>query len=118
MIYGVIKSDDMPHPACLVEYGNGEGGIMAAMFHYASENCDITEIAAENGYDVMFAEMPGDDPLFRGYAEDGDSVVGKWRPAPPEGWVLGGVTDSEDGPVAIFLKAFADVQDEQQENVA
>lgn len=114
MIYGILTPDAMPHPAALIDYG--EGGIMAAMFHYASEGCSTTEIAAENGYDIQFLELPEDDPLWKEH-EEGNGVVNKWRPDPPEGWVLGGVVDSEDGPVAIFLKAL-EAQNDEQEAVA
>lgn len=105
MIYGTIKADDMPHPACLVEYG--EGGVMAAMFHYASEECDISEIAAEQGYAIEWTELSDGDPLW-----SDEAVLSKWRPTPPEGWVFGGVSTTDDGPVAIFLRAFAEDQRE------
>ncbi len=111
MMYGIIPADQMPHPACLVDYG--DGGVMAAMFHYASEECDPAEIAAYNGYDVSFGEMSEDDPLYPEYA-NGGNVMDRWRPIPPDGWIFGGVVDSEDGPTAVFLKELADYQDVEE----
>lgn len=111
MIYGTIPSSDMPHPACLVEYDGG--GVGAAMFHFCGDEDDLAEVAAANGYDLETLELPEDDPLFVD-----ETVLAKWRPAPREGWTFGGVSMSEDGPVAIFLKAFADAQDDEQEAVA
>ncbi|WP_225182586.1 hypothetical protein [Pectobacterium aroidearum] len=40
------------------------------------------------------------------YFEDGNPNISAWNPTPPEGdgWFIGSIHDTEDGPVAIWLR--------------
>jgi hypothetical protein len=45
------------------------------------------------------------------YYQDGESVP-DWQPTPPEGdgWRLAAIYDTEDGPVALFVRDIAEVR--------
>jgi hypothetical protein len=102
-----IKSAEMPAPDTVVEYNHGMSA--PAMFHYATEGCNVTHIARDQGFEISFRTMECDldpsSPLHKVY-ENGDleEVLNSWKPAVPEGWKLAGKNDSEDGPVAILLR--------------
>lgn len=97
----------IPPPDAIVRYPDGSFGPI--MFHYASEGCTAKDIARENGFDCRCLEMQDDladdDPLYIDYFEKGASdVVRRWKPPEIEGWRLVGKHDSEDGPVAFYIR--------------
>jgi hypothetical protein len=99
---------EMPAPDCSVLYSEGMWG--PAMFHYASEGCNPRDVARDHGFDICFvtlqSERDDDDPLSQLYA-DGKlkEVLTAWLPkVPGPEWKLAGQSDSEDGPVATFLR--------------
>lgn len=104
-----MTPSDLPPPDTIVEYPNDEFGPL--MFHYATENCARGYIAKEQGYDCMFLHMDHDlsldDPIYSAYFDEGsDKAVGKWQPTKPgDGWKLVGKCDTDDGPVATFIRA-------------
>lgn len=99
-----MKPEDLPPPETLIEYKSGQ--LSALMFHYALEHHLVTEIASEHGFDLKGRVLDEDDDadLYRRYIDDGDDVVGDWNPTPPDGWLLVGKWDTEDGPIAWFAK--------------
>ena len=105
-----ISSNDMPAPDQIVAYS--DGSFAPAMFHFLHEGIDVRDIARENGFVTSFLSFESvvdeDDPLARRY-EDGDAdVVKDWTPPDgTDGWTLSGKYDTEDGPVAIYLKPLA-----------
>jgi hypothetical protein len=97
----------MPAPDALVKNENGH--VCAAMFYYAPTEFDLGQIANEHGFDCtslhMEADLDEDHPLVRRYNDEGDgNVVNEWEPKIPEGWTFGDKFDTEDGPIALFIK--------------
>ena len=104
--YG-YAGERIPDPDARVVYPNGEFGPM--MFHYLTEGCNLKQVAAENGFDIKFVvmndELPDDDPLVIEYEGGSSDVVRKWVPPPgSDGWELAAKHDTEDGPVAAYLR--------------
>jgi hypothetical protein len=97
----IIKPEDMPAPETLVDYD--DGGLMAAMFHYAEAEADLSGVANENGFHCLVCALL--DPDLMKLYEAGENVLTKWRPEPPMGWILGGVYDTDEGPYALFLRS-------------
>lgn len=94
----------MPAPDALV--ADERGNVMAAMFYYApGEYC--AEVAEQCGFECktlrMDIDLGEDHPLWKRYA-DGENVVKEWEPAIPPGWTFGDKSDTEDGPMAIFIR--------------
>lgn len=106
MTLKTMKADEMPAPETLVDYGHGMCG--AAMFHYGAEGDSVVAIAGDNGFDVrllrMHDELGEEHTLVQVYDEGDPEVIGRWQPIVPEGWQLGGKWDTDDGPVAVFIK--------------
>ncbi|MGH6753371.1 MAG: hypothetical protein ACREDP_14495 [Bradyrhizobium sp.] len=99
----------MPEPDAVVIYADDIFG--PAMFHYAPEDADLTAIAREHGFEMrlvaMVDDLDDDHPLMRLYCEEGEcaKVLRAWRPrSPGDSWKITGCYDTEDGPVALFLK--------------
>jgi len=63
---------------------------------------------AEAGFEVTFVWFETDAPAEQvdRYAEIGDPDVSYWTPTPPggEGWMLCGIWDTEDMPVAFYVR--------------
>lgn len=97
----------IPPPDAIVRYA--DGSFTPIMFHYLSEGCSAKHIARANGFDIMFVDMEQvldeDDPLIKAYFEDGASdIVRKWTPPEIDGWRLVLKLDSENGPVAGYIR--------------
>ncbi|MDO8684513.1 MAG: hypothetical protein Q7N50_13655 [Armatimonadota bacterium] len=105
----MIKAAALPKPHELVEYPDGT--IVAVMFHYLPEETAINRVCAANGYEFVTLKMEDDldenDPIIQAWI-DGEDVVARW--IPPEfpsghsGFSFGGKWDTEDGPVACYLR--------------
>lgn len=97
----------MPDPDALVS--DGHGNIMAAMFYFAPGEY-YGEVADLCGFECKTIRMEDDigedDPLWMRYC-DGTDVCNEWEPTIPEGWTFGDKSDTEDGPVAIFIRRAA-----------
>lgn len=101
----MVKLQDAPGADLLIEYP--DGSVMPLMFHFAIEGHDLSVIAAEEGFETRWVGLDEqDDPdLYRDYFEGGaGDVVGRWAVVPPDGWQFGGKWDTEDGPIACFLR--------------
>lgn len=103
--YG-YSGEKIPDPDAKVDYGNGEFGPM--MFYYLPDGYDLKHVAATHGFDLkalsMNQALDHDDPLVLEY-EDGSSwVVREWTPPAIEGWDLCAKHDTEDGPVALYIR--------------
>ena len=103
--YG-MHGERIPDPDARVMYPNGAFGPM--MFHYLAEGCNLKHVAAENGFEIKFLDMndelPDDDPLVTEYEDGSSDVVGKWDPPTIDGWELAAKYDTENGPVAAYLR--------------
>lgn len=102
-----MKSTEMPTPDAVIEYPNGHTGL--AMFHYGMpEDTDAGVVARENGFDSKFVTMEDDnEELYKQYTDDRadhDALLTAWKPEVPEGWTLAETYDTEDGPVAMFVR--------------
>ncbi|MCX5478488.1 hypothetical protein OSH08_05700 [Kaistia geumhonensis] len=102
----MIKPDAMPSPETLIDYGNGEVG--AVMFYYAAEGQDYGEIAREHGFSfrILWLEddADADQELLVAYEEGAGDICARWNPKIPDGFQLAAKHDTEDGPVAIFIR--------------
>lgn len=99
----------MPAPDTLVDYGEGSFG--PAMFHYATEGCSAKNIAAENGFEITnlmledTAEEGSPAALAVENGEPSSVMLPLWTPPDlGDGWKLSGRFDSDDGPVALYLR--------------
>lgn len=94
-------------PDTLIEHP--DGSLIALMFNYAVEGQDLRAIAHDAGYAFRYDEM-GDifdeeNALYKEYFVDGSAdVIRKWHPQIPDGWLLGGKWDSENGPVVVYIR--------------
>lgn len=66
------------------------------------------DVLARIGYegDWVFMDGDADEKLVDAYFEDGEPSCAAWTPTKPEGdgWLLVGIWDTEDGPVALFVR--------------
>jgi hypothetical protein len=60
------------------------------------------------GYECAFVCLESDAPdeIVERYANSNDPDCGYWNPTKPKGddWILGAIYDTEDGPVACWLR--------------
>ena len=108
-----IDEMEMPAPDTIVNCKNG--GPIAAMFFYAAAEQDLGEIASEQGFETRTITMEDDADLEfseRWFNGDG-STIEEWTPTPQEGWTLAAKLDTEDGPIAIFIKPSAVLADKR-----
>jgi len=100
-----INEADMPAPDTIVKSKNGD---IAAMFFYAAAEQDLGEIAAEHGFNTRVTTMESDCENLQERWEDGAgdmaALMDEWQPVTPEGWTFGAKLDTEDGPIAIFIR--------------
>lgn len=107
----MIKPSEMPAADTIIDYG--ELGIGPAMWHWAIEGDDLKRIAREWGFEARFFSMESDlagepdSQLMKDYEAGDHTLPARWRPAPVEGWTLAAVHDTEDGPVAWFIRPLA-----------
>lgn len=108
-----MKCADMPAADAVIHYAEGHTGL--AMFHYAlPEDTDMAQVAEANGFDSQFAAMEDDDreeveALKDEYEKGGDGmeIANRWQPVVPEGWTLAERYDTEEGVMAMFIRAKA-----------
>jgi len=103
----ILKPEDLPAPDTLITYADGSVG--ALMFHYLTEGMNAGHVATQEGfecqYKTMYDELREDDPIYRDYFDgDGNRWRKEWNPEPPAGWQLGAKYDTEDGPMAMFIR--------------
>lgn len=82
------------------------------------EDTDATPLLESLGYEVAFISMESDAPdLADEYYESDDSGMGHWNPSKPggEGWFLGAIYHSEDGPAACWLRKRMEAKSTQPE---
>ena len=104
----MIKPSDLPAPDTVIDYGNGSFG--PVMFHYLHEDVSWVTVAREEGFecrvltlDEDYAKQP-DHPILQAY-EEGEDVLAQWDPSDQgDGWKLVLKADTEDGPLAIFVR--------------
>lgn len=55
---------------------------------------------------AMEDELPMEHPAYVAYFDNGEGTCALWEPRPPEGdgWFLYSIHDSEDGPIAWWLR--------------
>lgn len=101
-----LRAQEVPSPDAIVKYENGEFGPI--MFHYAAETASMVDTAEANGFHLKIVEMQtmldDDHPFCLEYLDGSHEVVAKWEPSPIDEWRLVGKCDSEDGPLAIYIK--------------
>ncbi len=108
MPYGNVVSV-IPALDKVVKYSDGMYG--PVLFHYAREGADLKSFARAAGFDLAFVLMQEDEPdgprLIERYnsGRHFERMMLVWRPtAPGPEWKLVGQSDSDDGPVAIFMR--------------
>lgn len=56
-------------------------------------------------YTTRTLDSSGDEAANDRYFDDGDPDFSGWNPATPEGgWLLAGMWESEDGPLAFYVR--------------
>lgn len=105
----MLTPADLPPADAVIDYG--EGRIGPVMLHWLVEGQDAEHIAREAGFDCMWLPMDEDlrhdDPIYVDHFEYGaDDTLARWQPTPPAapGWKLVGKHDTEDGPVALWVR--------------
>ena len=99
---------ELPPPDTRIEYTNGQFGPL--MLHYLVEGQNPEDVLSENGYEARWLTMEedlhdDDHPLMKAHFEEGaDDTCERWDPTPQPGWALAGIHDTEDGPVALFIR--------------
>ncbi len=105
-MHKMIQSAEMPAPETLVAYHDGVVG--AAMFHYAAEGSDHAAIAREHSFEHrelwLEHDAEADEALTKAYEDGASDICARWHPSVPEGWLLGAKHDTEDGPIAVFIR--------------
>lgn len=58
----------------------------------------------------MEGDIDVDHPIYERYFENGDISILDWNPSKPEGrgWFIGGIYETEDGPVCMWLRSVED----------
>lgn len=103
-----LQPSDLPPGDTVIDYGGGMMGPL--MLHWSTEGDDVVHQMKEAGFDCLFLDMADDlDPdhqLCVDHFEYGASdTLTKWTPSDQgDGWKLVGKNDSEDGPVALFVR--------------
>lgn len=100
----------MPPGDALVACGGGQ--ILPAMFFYAIEGANYSDIAKENGFNPLFVGFEADDhdtteaadAWIAAYDAEPDKVLAEWMPSTPDGYTFGGKWHTEDGLCACFLR--------------
>lgn len=71
------------------------------------EAFDRAKFAAA-GFEVDYVEFEHDalDELRDAWYEDGCADCSSWQPSAPQGdgWVLAGIWDTDDGPIAFYVR--------------
>ena len=100
----------------MIEHGNievkrdKEGMWLHPAFPWNSvkEDTDIRPDIKKWGYEGCFRALDNDAPdeIVERYANSNDPDCSYWTPTKPKGkgWILGAIYDTEDGPVALWLK--------------
>ena len=100
----------------MIEHGNIEvkrnkdGMWMHPAFPWntVKEDTDIRPDIKKWGYQGHFVALDNDAPdeIVERYANSNDPDCSYWTPTKPkgDGWILGAIYDTEDGPVALWLK--------------
>lgn len=104
--YG-MHGDKLPAPDDIAYYP--DGSFLPMMFHFAVDTCKPSDIANEHGFEIRMRSMvdvlPDDDPLVVAYTDGDGAVVRRWLPPSiGDGFKLVGKSDTEDGPVAIYVR--------------
>lgn len=106
--YG-MGGEVVPAPDAIVCYP--DWSFMPVMFHYAAETDKPQDIARHHGFDLHVAEMggqlPDDDPRVVAYENGSGDAMRLWLPSAIDGWKLVGKSDTEDGPVAFYIRKSA-----------
>lgn len=61
------------------------------------------------GFEFTYVEFEFDapEPLLESWFEDGSGDCSAWQPSTPDegaGWMLTGIWDTEDGPIAFYVR--------------
>lgn len=105
-----LKLEDLPPADTIIGYG--DSGFGPLFLHWATEDTDVGQAAKEAGFDILLLNM--DEDLGSDhqlcvdhfeYGQDAAVSLRRWQPTEQgDGWLLSGMHDTEDGPVALFLR--------------
>lgn len=62
---------------------------------------------ARSGFVLAARPVEGDEPALADAYDEGDEhAMARWEPTPPvgDGWRLAAVYDTENGPIAVFVR--------------
>lgn len=73
----------------------------------SEEIYDRAKFAAA-GFEIEFIEFEHDatEELSQAWFEGDSADISSWTPSPPsgDGWILAGIWDAEDGPIAFYVR--------------
>lgn len=106
----------------MIESGNievkrdNEGMWMHPAFPWDSvaEDSDLRPYIKEWGYECRFNSLDSDAPdeIIERYADSNEPDCSYWTPNTPDGdgWFLGAIYDTEEGPVACWMRPLPQTQ--------
>lgn len=104
-----LRWDQIPAADTLVEYQ--DGSVMPLMFHFATESEDLTAVLDEQGFEHFTLPLEQDEAASAIWQQiedditvDSDVILRQWTPPAVEGWRLVGKRDTEDGPIAWYIR--------------
>jgi hypothetical protein len=100
----VLTPDQLPPPDTLYQYP--DGSVVALMFHFMTEATDFALVAQAQGFDIATMRLDDDGAaagLATEYEAGSADVIGKWQPR-RDGYSLAAKFDTDDGPMAVFIK--------------
>lgn len=77
-------------------------------FNTEDEGFIDTKALAREGFECITVEFEHDstEEQAKAWFEDGDDDLSSWTPSVPrgDGWLLAGIWDAEDGPIAFYVR--------------
>jgi hypothetical protein len=55
-------------------------------------------------YHIIAMEQDGSEADQKRYFDEGDPDFSQWCPATPDGWQLAGMWETDDGPIAFYVR--------------
>ncbi|WP_311752733.1 hypothetical protein [Proteus columbae] len=90
---------------------NEDGYWVHSKLPYSETGSEITQWLSDNKLDqscvYMSEDVDEDAAVFQNYFTHGNTNVSAWIPTelPGEGWFIGAIYESEEGPVCLWLRS-------------
>lgn len=108
-VLDLLQRDHFPAPNRMIS--TPDGGCVMEMIRHLDEGADgydLRMVAVAHGFEAAssyFRDINDNEDLSDRYEDGDETVVGDWHPlAPADGYILAAKFDTEDGPVAWFIR--------------